>query len=66
MGPVLVIGAGLAGCAAALELADNHREVAMVEKSGAIGGTTRLYGAGYVWWATYGNGSSNMNGLRFL
>jgi heterodisulfide reductase subunit A len=44
MGPVLVIGAGLAGCAAALELADNHREVVIVEKSATIGGAVRSYG----------------------
>jgi heterodisulfide reductase subunit A len=41
---VLVIGGGLAGCTAALELAENNREVVIVEKSAAIGGAVRQYG----------------------
>jgi len=44
MGPVLVIGGGLAGCTAAMELAENNREVIIVEKSEAIGGAVRYYG----------------------
>lgn len=44
MDRVLVIGGGLAGCTAALELAENGREVVIVEKSGAIGGAVRQYG----------------------
>lgn len=44
MGSVLVIGGGLAGCTAAIELAENNREVIIVEKSAAIGGAVRYYG----------------------
>lgn len=44
MGPVLVIGGGLAGCTAAIELAENNRKVIIVEKSAAIGGAVRYYG----------------------
>jgi heterodisulfide reductase subunit A len=44
MNPVLVIGGGLAGCAAALELAEHNRDVVLVEKSEAIGGAVRSYG----------------------
>lgn len=41
---VLVLGGGLSGCALALRLAEGGVPVAIVEKSGAIGGKTRAYG----------------------
>lgn len=44
MGRVLVIGGGLAGCAAALELAGNGMQVTVIEKSPGIGGKVRQYG----------------------
>lgn len=44
MASVLVIGGGLAGCTAALELAQNDRNVIIVEKSVTIGGKVRSYG----------------------
>lgn len=44
MDKVLIIGGGLAGCTAALELADGGREVIIVEKERKIGGKVRNYG----------------------
>jgi len=44
MACVLVIGGGLAGCAAALELAGNGLEAVIVEKGDNIGGKVREYG----------------------
>ena len=44
MAHVLVIGGGLAGCAAALELANGGFFVTIVEKSDALGGKVRNYG----------------------
>lgn len=41
---ILIIGGGLAGCTAALELADNGIKVTLVEKSSDIGGKVRKYG----------------------
>ncbi|NJD03248.1 MAG: CoB--CoM heterodisulfide reductase iron-sulfur subunit A family protein, partial [Ruminiclostridium sp.] len=41
---ILVIGGGLAGCTAALELANGGKEVTILEKSGRIGGKVRNYG----------------------
>ena len=41
---VLVIGAGLAGCTAALQMADMGMDVILVEKENAIGGKVRHYG----------------------
>ncbi len=38
-GAVMVVGAGIAGIQAALDLADNGYEVALVEKNSSIGGT---------------------------
>jgi len=40
----MVIGGGLAGCASALELADNGFDVTIIEKGAAIGGKVRNYG----------------------
>ncbi len=40
----LIIGGGLAGCTAALELANNGCEVTILEKSDRIGGKVRQYG----------------------
>lgn len=39
IGSALIIGAGIAGIQAALDLADSGYLVYLVEKSGAIGGT---------------------------
>jgi heterodisulfide reductase subunit A len=44
MNQTLVVGGGLAGCSAALELADNGLSVTIVEKSNKIGGKVRNYG----------------------
>lgn len=44
MTAVLVIGGGLAGCTAALELARSNINVIIVEKLAAIGGKVRSYG----------------------
>jgi len=44
MGHVLVVGGGLAGCTAALELANRNIQVTLLEKSGNIGGKVRYYG----------------------
>lgn len=44
MAHVLVIGGGLSGCIAALELADKGHEVTIIEKSGSIGGKVRQFG----------------------
>ena len=44
MSKTLIIGAGLAGAAAARELAAFGRQVLLVEESGAIGGKVRGYG----------------------
>jgi len=41
---VVIIGAGLAGCVTAMQLADRGIRVTMVEKSQRIGGKVRLYG----------------------
>ena len=41
---ILVIGGGLAGCTAALELANGGIKVTILEKSGKIGGKVRNYG----------------------
>ncbi len=41
---VAVVGAGIAGCAAALELADAGVGVALVEKQEKVGGRVRQYG----------------------
>jgi heterodisulfide reductase subunit A len=41
---VLIVGAGLAGAAAARELAASGRQVLLAEKSGAVGGKVRNYG----------------------
>lgn len=41
---ILVIGGGLAGCTAALELARDGQEVTILEKCGIIGGKVRTYG----------------------
>lgn len=41
---VLVVGAGLAGCTVAQELAENGVRVTMIEASGEIGGKVRSYG----------------------
>ena len=39
IGSVMVVGGGIAGMQAALDLADSGYYVYLVEKSGAIGGT---------------------------
>ena len=44
MPKVLIVGAGLAGAAAARELAASGRQVLIAEESGAIGGKVRGYG----------------------
>jgi len=44
MNQILVIGGGLAGCSAALELANNGFDVVLLEKSDCIGGKVRYYG----------------------
>ncbi len=44
---VVVLGGGGAGLAAAIELAENGKNVTIVEKNGAIGGDTLLCGAIY-------------------
>lgn len=44
MAQVVVVGAGLAGCAAALELARGGAAVTLVERGQAVGGRVRLYG----------------------
>jgi heterodisulfide reductase subunit A2 len=44
MDQVLIIGGGLAGCTAALELANNGRNVVLIEKTASIGGKVRNYG----------------------
>lgn len=44
MAQVVVVGAGLAGCAAALELARGSASVALVERGAAVGGRVRKYG----------------------
>ena len=41
---ILIIGAGLAGAAAARELAASGKQVLIAEESGAIGGKVRGYG----------------------
>lgn len=41
---VLIVGGGLAGCTAALELADKDVRVTLVEKADRIGGKVRDYG----------------------
>ncbi|MGE4283965.1 MAG: FAD-dependent oxidoreductase [Clostridia bacterium] len=41
---VLIIGGGLAGCTAALELVSNNYKVIIAEKSDTIGGKVRNYG----------------------
>ena len=41
---ILIIGGGLAGCTAALELANGGRKITILEKSGRIGGKVRDYG----------------------
>ena len=38
VGSVMVVGAGIAGIQAALDLADNGYEIVLVEKSPSIGG----------------------------
>lgn len=44
MAHVLVIGGGLSGCTAALELANRGQNVTIIEKTGNIGGKVREYG----------------------
>lgn len=44
MAQVVVVGAGLAGCAAALELAAGGASVALLEREGSVGGRVRKYG----------------------
>lgn len=44
MAHVLIAGGGVAGCTAALELADNGIEVTIIEKAGQIGGKVKDYG----------------------
>lgn len=44
MAQVVVVGAGLAGCAAALELAAGGASVALVEREASVGGRVRRYG----------------------
>ena len=44
MDHVLVVGGGLAGCTAALELANKNIKVTIIEKSAEIGGKVRHYG----------------------
>lgn len=44
MSHILVVGGGLAGCTAALELANNNLEVTIIEKSDHLGGKVRYYG----------------------
>ena len=44
MSEIIVIGGGLAGCTAALELARAGRRVTIVEKGAELGGKTRGYG----------------------
>ena len=44
MGHVLIVGGGLAGCTAALELANRNIRVTLLEKSDSIGGKVRHYG----------------------
>ncbi len=39
IGSVMIVGGGVAGMQAALDLADSGYKVYLVEKSGAIGGT---------------------------
>ncbi len=41
---ILIIGGGLAGCTAALELADRGHQVSIVERDAVIGGKVRTYG----------------------
>ncbi len=44
MAHVLIVGGGLSGCTAALELANNHHRVAIIEKGVEIGGKVRYCG----------------------
>jgi len=44
MAHILVVGGGLSGCAAALELADRGQDVTILEKDGRIGGKVRDFG----------------------
>jgi heterodisulfide reductase subunit A2 len=44
MAHVLVIGGGLSGCTAALELANRDQLVTIIEKTGSIGGKVREFG----------------------
>jgi len=44
MSQALIIGGGLAGCTAALEIADGGFNVTLLEKTGRIGGKVRNYG----------------------
>lgn len=44
MNHVLVVGGGLAGCSAALEIADSGLDVTLLEKTDRIGGKVRSYG----------------------
>lgn len=44
MAEIVVVGAGVTGCAAALELADSGAKVALVERESTVGGRVRRYG----------------------
>jgi len=44
MNQTLIVGGGLAGCSAAIELAENGQSVTIIEKSSKIGGKVRNYG----------------------
>ena len=44
MAHVLIIGGGLSGCTAALELAKRDQKVTIIEKTGSIGGMVRQFG----------------------
>jgi heterodisulfide reductase subunit A2 len=44
MAHVLVVGGGLSGCTAALELANRNTDVTIIEKAESIGGKVRQYG----------------------
>lgn len=44
MSHILIVGGGLAGCSAALELADSGLSVTLLEKTDRIGGKVRDYG----------------------
>jgi heterodisulfide reductase subunit A len=41
---IIIVGGGLAGCAAAVELAQSGAKVTIIEKSGCVGGKVRDYG----------------------